>query len=295
MKKNRLLIIKHGSLGDIFMSLNSVRSIADEYSDITLLSTTSGHKIFEFYKFNFKKIFDNREGLFVSYKILKKIIEYKFDIIIDLQNSQRTSIYFFILRVFSRSILNSTSIFASKRYLKTNLDEHVSFSLENQIKEVGIFSNKLPYHQHQKLIKKQIILVPGSSKAGKKKRWKLNNYLKIIDYLIKKKINIYILGGKDEIELSNLIPSNKYVHNLIDKSPWNIVKKIAIESIVTVSNDTSTMHFISSLGLPVIAIMKDNKYAIRNAPISKGSVVLKNKNIQEIKLQEVVNELSKFI
>ena len=116
-----------------------------------------------------------------------------------------------------------------------------------------------------------------------------------MDYLIKKKINIYILGGKDEIELSNLIPSNQYIHNLIDKSPWNIVKKIAFESIVTVSNDTSTMHFISSLGLPVIAIMKDNKYAIRNAPISKGSVVLKNKNIQEIKLQEVVNELSKFI
>ena len=199
------------------------------------------------------------------------------------------------MRIFSRSVLNSTSIFASKRYLKTNLDEHVSFSLENQIKEVGVFSNKFPYHQNQKSIKKQIIIVPGSSKAGKNKRWNLDNYLKLMDYLIKKKINIYILGGKDEIELSNLIPSNQYIHNLIDKSPWNIVKKIAFESIVTVSNDTSTMHFISSLGLPVIAIMKDNKYAIRNAPISKGSVVLKNKNIQEIKLQEVVNELSKFI
>ena len=116
-----------------------------------------------------------------------------------------------------------------------------------------------------------------------------------MDYLIKKKINVYIIGGNDEIELSNLIPSSQYVHNLIDKSPWNIVRKIAFESIVTVSNDTSTMHFISSLGLPVIAIMKDNQYAIRNAPTSKGSVVIKNKNIQEIKLQDVINELSKFI
>ena len=295
MKKNRLLIIKHGSLGDIFMSLNSVRSIANKYSDITLLSTNSGHKVFEFYEFNFKKIIDNREGLFISYKILKKIIEYKFDIIIDLQNSQRTSIYFLILRIFSRTVLNSTSIFASKRYLKTNPDEHVSLSLENQIKEVGVFSRNLYYHHNQKLTKKQIIIVPGSSKAGKDKRWHLDNYLKLMNYLIKKKIKIYVIGGKDEIELSNLIPSNYYIHNLIDKSPWSVVRKIAFESIVTVSNDTSTMHFISSLGLPVIAIMKDNKYAIRNAPISKGSVVLKKKNIQEIKLQEVLNELSKFI
>ena len=182
-----------------------------------------------------------------------------------------------------------------QRYLKTNLDEHVSFSLENQIKEAGLLV---------------ISFLSSKSKVNKKTNYNsswefkgrvrikdgiLDNYLKLMDYLIKKKINIYILGGKDEIELSNLIPSNQYIHNLIDKSPWNIVKKIAFESIVTVSNDTSTMHFISSLGLPVIAIMKDNKYAIRNAPISKGSVVLKNKNIQEIKLQEVVNELSKFI
>ena len=295
MKKNRLLIIKHGSLGDIFMSINSVRSIANKYSDITLLSTTSGHKIFEFYKFNFKKIFDNRDGLFVSYRILKKIIEHKFDVIIDLQNSQRTSIYFFILRIFSRTILNSTSVFASKRYLKTNPDEHVSLSLENQIKEVGILGNKSSYHHNQNLIKKQIIIVPGSSKTGKSKRWHINNYLKLIDFITKKKIHTYILGGKDEIELLSLIPSNYYIHNLIDKSPWSLVREIAFESIVTVSNDTSTMHFISSLGLPVIAIMKDNKYAIRNAPISKGSVILKNKNIQEIKLQEVINELSKFI
>ena len=66
MKNNRLLIIKHGSLGDIFMSLNSVRSIANKYSDITLLSTTSGHKIFEFYKFNFKKFLTTeRDYLFL--------------------------------------------------------------------------------------------------------------------------------------------------------------------------------------------------------------------------------------
>ena len=48
MKNNRLLIIKHGSLGDIFMSLNSVRSIANKYSDITLLSTTSVIKFLNF-------------------------------------------------------------------------------------------------------------------------------------------------------------------------------------------------------------------------------------------------------
>lgn len=295
MKIDKLLIIKHGSIGDIFMSLGSVEAISREYSNITLLSTSSGHKIFEFYKYNFKKICDNREGILRSLKIIKLIIEKKFDIIIDLQNSQRTSIYFLFLRIFTRSILNSTSIFASKRYLKNNFDEHVSVSLINQIKVLGIFGNEKFHNKSQRSIQRKIILVPGSSKVGRKKRWNINNYLKIIEFLVNKKIHVYIIGGKDEVELINLIPSNKYIHNLINKSPWNIVKNIALKSILTVSNDTSTMHFISSLGLPVIAIMKDDKYSIRNAPISKGSLVIKKNNIQDIKVLDVINEISKFI
>ena len=169
MKTDKLLIIKHGSIGDIFMSLDSVKAISQEYSYITLLSTDSGHKIFEFYKYNFKKICDNRDGIFKSFKIIKLIIEQNFDIVVDLQNSQRTSIYFLILKIFTKSILNSTSIFASKRYLKNNFDELVSLSLKKQIKVIGIFGNEKFHNKLQRSIQRKIILVPGSSKVGRKK------------------------------------------------------------------------------------------------------------------------------
>ena len=43
MKIPKVLIIKHGSIGDIFMSLKSVSAIKKKYSDITILSTKSGH------------------------------------------------------------------------------------------------------------------------------------------------------------------------------------------------------------------------------------------------------------
>ena len=52
----RVLIIKHGSIGDIFMSLDAVKAIQKKYSDITLVSTNSGHRIFDDSDFNFKKI-----------------------------------------------------------------------------------------------------------------------------------------------------------------------------------------------------------------------------------------------
>ena len=295
MKIPKVLIIKHGSIGDIFMSLNSVSAIKKTYSDITILSTKSGHRIFDESDFNFKKIIDNRSGFINTFKILLKIINQDFEIIIDLQNSQRTSIYLFVLKYFSNSITNGTSFFASKRYKKINLDEHVKDGLKNQLSLIGIKVKDNDVIHCERKIKKQVIIVPGSSKEGYQKRWDINNFISVMNYLSSMHISSYVIGGTDESELSNLIPKNEYIHNLINKSPWKIVKSLAMESIVTISNDTSAMHFISSLNLPIIALMKNNSYSISNAPTSKNSSVIAKNNIKDISIEEVISELSKFI
>jgi len=99
MRIQRVLIIKHGSIGDIFLSFDSVKAIQKKYSDVTLLSTNTGHKIFDDLDFNLKKIIDNRQGFFNTFKILFRIISQKFDIVIDLQNSKKTSFYLLILKL----------------------------------------------------------------------------------------------------------------------------------------------------------------------------------------------------
>ena len=294
MRIPRVLVIKHGSIGDIFMSLDTVKAIQKKYPDITLLSTNSGHKIFNDSNFNFKKIVDNRRGFFNTCKILVRIISQKFDIVIDLQNSKRTSIYLFVLKFLSNSISNGTSFFSSKRYQKINLDEHVKEGLKNQLRllDVQVDNN---VDEHQRNVKKQVIIVPGSSKEGLHKRWDINNFNSLMNYLSSKNISSFVIGGVDEIELSNLIPKNEFIHNYINKSPWKVVEKIALESIVAISNDTSAMHYISSLNVPIIALMKNNSYSIRNAPTSKNSTVIAKKNINDISVEEVKSALSKFI
>ena len=290
----RVLIIKHGSIGDIFMSLEAVKTIQKKYSDITLLSTNSGHRIFDELNFNFKKIIDNRRGFFDTYKILFRIINQKFDIVIDLQNSKRTSFYLFILKFLSNSVSNGTSFFASKRYHKINLDEHVKEGLKNQLCLLDIHVDEI-VDKYKRKIKKQVIIVPGSSKDGSHKRWDISNFNSLMRYLSSKNISSYVIGGDDETDLSKLIPENEFIHNLINKSPWKVVKKIALESVVAISNDTSTMHYISSLNIPIIALMKNNSYSVRNAPTSKNSTVIAKKNINDISVEEVKNVLSRFI
>ena len=294
MKLPRVLIIKHGSIGDIFMSLDSVKAIQKKYSDITLLSTNSGHRIFDDSDFNFKKIIDNRRGFFNTCKILSKIISQKFDIVIDLQNSKRTSLYLLILKFLSNSITNGTSFFALKRYQKIGANEHVKEGLKNQLSILDIQIDEV-VAEHQRNIKQQVIIVPGSSKEGLHKRWDINNFNSLMNYLSNKNISSYVIGGVDETDLSKLISKNEFIHNLINKSPWKVVKSIALESIVAISNDTSAMHYISSLNVPIIALMKNNSYALRNAPTSKKSTVIVKKNINDISVEEVKNALSRFI
>ena len=294
MRIQRVLIIKHGSIGDIFLSFDSVKAIQKKYSDVTLLSTNTGHKIFDDLDFNLKKIIDNRQGFFKTFKILFRIISQKFDIVIDLQNSKRTSFYLLILKLLSNSISNGTSFFASKRYQKINLNEHVKEGLKNQLSILDIQVDGV-VDKHQRNIKQQVIIVPGSSKEGFYKRWDISNFNSLMKYLSSKNISSYVIGGVDETDLSKLIPENEFIHNLINKSPWKVVKSTALESIVAISNDTSTMHYISSLNVPIIALMKKNSYSVRNAPTSKNSIVIAKKNINDISVEEVKSALSRFI
>jgi len=294
MRIQRVLIIKHGSIGDIFLSFDSVKAIQKKYSDVTLLSTNTWHKIFDDLDFNLKKIIDNRQGFFNTFKILFRIISQKFDIIIDLQNSKRTSFYLLILKLLSNSISNGTSFFASKRYQKINLNEHVKEGLKNQLSILDIQVDGV-VDKHQRNIKQQVIIVPGSSKEGFYKRWDISNFNSLMKYLSSKNISSYVIGGVDETNLSKLIPENEFIHNLINKSPWKVVKSTALESIVAISNDTSTMHYISSLNVPIIALMKKNSYSVRNAPTSKNSIVIAKKNINDISVEEVKSALSRFI
>ena len=88
----KILIIKHGSLGDVISSTSVIKPIRDYYKKSIITILTSNKYINFFNKSNFSNsiIKDNRKGLINFIIIIYKIINMKFDLIIDLQNSKRT-------------------------------------------------------------------------------------------------------------------------------------------------------------------------------------------------------------
>ncbi len=301
MALNKVLILKHGSLGDIFMSLDSINSIKIQYdNNITFCTTKPGKKALIELGFNFDFLIDERSKNPIKIiKIIYNFIKGDFNYIIDLQNSKRTCIYIFILSFFKKIIISSTCTFANYQYNPPpHGTQHVSQGLKKQLEIIDIKTFK--YRPIVKNVASSVesrlaLIVPGSSIKGKIKRWPIEYYNELIKEFIKINFDCFIIGGDDDLDLNDKIIKHDKVHNLIGFSPWKKVIALASTAKIAISNDTSNMHLISSLGCPTIAIMKKGPLTISNAPNNSNSFCFINADISQIKPIEVLKKAHEIV
>ena len=119
---NKILVIKHGSLGDMVFALEAMFSIRNHFkkSNIFLLTENKFQKFLQNSNYFDGIILDNRGGLFNSLKVLNILIKKNFDLVIDLQNSKRSNSYNFFLKYLSKSIINSNR-FNYYNFMQSNL------------------------------------------------------------------------------------------------------------------------------------------------------------------------------
>ena len=303
MKK--ILILKHGSLGDIISSTSVINDIKKHFTrDQVYILTSDKYKDF-FYELNFfdNIIIDNREGISKTIDVIKKIISLKIDLIIDLQNSKRTSVYAFILRIFSKTKINGTGGFSTHRYKydKMNMPSVID-GLSNQIEVLGIATLRKPYLNW--LIKKKFdfnkinnqnffLINPGCSKKNFKKKWPAVNYAKICTYLSSKNILPIIIGAKDDKdEIEEILSLEKNVLNLFNKSPLSIIFQLSQKAIGAISNDTGPAHLIAASGCPIHLILSDFSNTKTVIPQGTNVSFIRKKDIKNILVEEVIEDLN---
>ena len=95
---SNILIIKHGSLGDIAQASGAIQDISTNppYDHIYILSTNPYYNLLKKNPNITDVILDkrlSRFNLIYLYLLMRKIKKYKFVKVYDLQNSKRTSFY----------------------------------------------------------------------------------------------------------------------------------------------------------------------------------------------------------
>jgi len=264
---SNILIIKHGSLGDIAQACGAIQDISENHkNDQIYLLTTKPY--FELFKKNLHLtdvILDkrlSRLNLIYLYSLMRKIKKLKISKIYDLQNSLRTSFYKKILFPNSNfNIWSSSETTLPKDKTKEEFDKKsVLERFNHQLQTSGIntkhtmFPNfswsctdiskiKLEYK-----LENYIILFPFCSTHLTQKKWPyFNELIEKIKNQYNDQFKIIVAPGPDEINESKDINALCILDNgkALDISQLSSLIK---DSTFVIANDTGPAHMAAHLG-----------------------------------------------
>ena len=260
---SNILIIKHGSLGDIVQISGVLRDIRESHNDkkIFILTTLPYIELLSRCSYLDGVLLDKRLSRWNIYYLLKlkKMLEkYNFSHIYDLQNSSRTSFYRKYL--FKNSIWSSTETTLKKGEKKKDFDNE---SVLKRFNVQLINSNIKTKHtlkpdftwasvKVDKIVNKYfgknfILLFPFCSPQLSHKKWPhFNELIKIIKFK-HPNLEIAIAPGFNEIEEAKKIESIAIMNN---DQPLSIIELagLILKASYVIANDTGPAHMTAHLG-----------------------------------------------
>ena len=260
---SNILIIKHGSLGDIAQISGVLRDIRETHSDkkIFILTTFPYVQLLSQCPYLDNVLIDKRLprwNIIYLIKLKKMLSRFDFSHVYDLQNSSRTSFY-------RKYLLNISNWSSAETILKKNekkkdfYNEPVLERFKIQLDSSNIKTNytlkpnfswarvNVDKIVNQYFSKKFILLFPFCSPELSHKKWLyFNDLIKIIK---SKHLNfeIAIAPGPSEIEEARKIESISIINK--DKS-LNIMELTGLinKASYVIANDTGPAHMAAHLG-----------------------------------------------
>jgi len=302
-----ILIIKHGSLGDIISSTSVIKSIKESFvnSNIVVL-TAAKYKDF-ILKSNLVNeiLIDDRKGFFSSLKLLCSIINTKYDLIVDLQNSTRTLYYGLFFRFFSSSKINGTHFISQLRYrYDRKSPPSVIKGLSNQVSLIGCNPYEQPYLSWLKLSnlnfneiknKKFFLISPGCSIKHVRKKWPEKNYIDVCKYLLSLNIIPVLIGASEDKKVIDLISSeDDKILNLCNKSPLDVVYTLAFKAEGALSNDSGPAHLIAASGCKIHIILSSFSNPKTVIPQSENVSFSQSNEIFQISSKDIIKKIKNF-
>lgn len=308
MNPQKILIIKHGSLGDIISASLVFRCLRKHfhYSKIHLLTSKRYKDVLEYSNLFDFILIDYRKNFFLNFTLIIKIISNKYDLVIDLQNSQRTMIYGLLFRIFTKTKWNGTRFGSSIRYHYNFLHPpHVVDGLTNQVKLLNIDCNKqinLDWLKSNYKLPDQIkekpffIINPGCSKKNIQKRWPPLYFAEICKYLSKLNIIPVVIGTNEDKDIINkILFETDSVLNLLNQSPLTAIYALAKKAIGALSNDTGPAHLIAGTGCKLHLVLSIFSEVSKVTPRGSNVSYTQKKNINNISPDEIILVLNNML
>ena len=299
---SNILIIKHGSLGDIAQACGAIQDISENHLEdqIHILTTKPYFELFRKNAFIHNVILDkrlSRFNLIYLYLLMRTLKKLNIKKVYDLQNSSRTKFYKNIL--FSKANFDTWS--SSETTLPNNISKEefdkgpVLNRFDHQLKTSGIKTEhtmkpnfswaviNIDEIKQEFNLDKYIVLFPFCSAHLTHKKWPhYNELIGLIKNKYGDQIKVVVAPGPSEIDDAK----NINAVSIIDKDKALDISQLASlikESSFVIANDTGPAHMTAHLGVKgltlfgahttafKVSIERENFKAIQVADLEKLS------------------------
>lgn len=283
-----ILIVRLSSLGDILLTTPLIRSLKKQNPNLQidfLIRSEYGDLLKANPYISSLHLFsrDDQENK----KLKIKLMEMKYDCIIDLQNNLRS-------KLFLNNLTGEVLTFNKKRFEKVLL-VHLKINLLKEVSQIPIrYAETIPDFQLDDegldlFLPENITsrILPGQNVIGLcpgarhfTKRWQQENFIQLGKMLIEKEFSVALFGGKNDRELCEEI--SKEIPGSVNLSTEDDILQLAKDiqqCKAIVCNDSGLMHAACAVKIPVVTIYGSTVREFGFTPYGCKNIILENNSL----------------
>jgi len=292
----RVLVIKHGALGDFAMATGPFRAIRAHHPDawIALLTTQPYAELGRLTGW-FDEVWEDPRApardLAALWRLRAKLRAPRFTHVYDLQTSDRSGFY---RRLLARPKPMWSGIARGASHPDRNPERgrmHTIDRQREQLRQAGIdevpppsldwagadVSRLLPAGPYA-------LLVPGGAAHRPRKRWPVNRYAELARRLLDRGVRPLVIGGPDERGLGAAIPAAR---DLTGETTIPELVELARGARPAVGNDTGPMHVCAIAGCRSVVLFSGESDPARTAPRGRAVRILRREPLTTLSVDEV--------
>lgn len=282
----RVLVIKLGAMGDFMQALGAFRVVRATHPSarITLLTTPPYEAFAKACPFFDIVEADGRpKDLKGKGDLIRRLRSAGYDMVYDFQNNDRTTQYFMGLTG-KKPLWSGHAKGASHQHMNPDRGNMHNFDrLAEQLRHAGlgpkppgdpsgwvIGQDLMPSVEWVRpafrdpprfqpaffgLNGKYALLIPGSSAEHPEKRWPVERFVKLSNWLADGGITPVVLGGKDEGDIgAQIIRKEPRAKNLVGRTDLFQLATLAQRAEIAIGGDTGPMHLAAAARTPGVCL-----------------------------------------
>jgi ADP-heptose:LPS heptosyltransferase len=273
----KILVIKLSALGDFVLAFPAFERIRAAHPDaaITLLTTPPFESLARQSPFFDRVETDGRpRGPAGWLALVLRLRRERYDLVYDLQNNDRTNLYFQALRPFPPAWSGVAAGASLPHRNRARMAMHALERQAEQLQAAGVWPDaptrplsaappdiswilaKAPKPRAAPIPPRPVVLlIPGSSASRPRKRWPIDHYGRLAKGLQAAGFDIVIVGSLAESELAHAIQRHApRARDLTGRTDFAQIAVLGARAALAVGNDTGPVHLIAAAGAPTIAL-----------------------------------------